>query len=69
MKKSYLAFVRLSIFLTIFSEITGLFELNFHMEFPKGGGGGLKFIKNQKAEYLGPWYVALAIWGPPSLFK
>ena len=34
-----LAFVCLSIFLTIFSEITGLFELKFHMESPKGGGG------------------------------
>ena len=63
-----LAFVRLSIFSTIFSKITGLFELNFHMELLRGGGGR-KFIKNQKAEYLGPWYVALVIWGLPSLFK
>ena len=41
-----LAFVRLSIFSTIFSKITGPFEVKFHMESPRGdgGGGGVKYI-------------------------
>ena len=36
---------------------------------PINGKNPLKNIQNQKAADLGTWYVALGMWGLPSLYK
>ena len=48
-----------------FSEISGIFL--FSSPEPKTFKNLL--LQNQKANGLGTWYVALGVWGLPSLFK